>query len=72
MESFDRALLFEHTRRTAEVLDTENLTKCGDALLELSTFQTHDDAKIMIKGSKLSSFHFMIYIKAWVFGIHYC
>ncbi|PWA70987.1 plant specific mitochondrial import receptor subunit TOM20 [Artemisia annua] len=55
MESFDRALLFEHTRRTAEViydkdpLDTENLTRWGGALLELSAFQTDDDAKIMIK-----------------------
>ncbi|KAI3520677.1 hypothetical protein L1887_10127 [Cichorium endivia] len=52
---FDRLLLFEHARRTAEVtyaknpLDTENLTRWGGALLELSSFQSVEESKTMIK-----------------------
>ncbi|GMI75121.1 translocase outer membrane 20-2 [Hibiscus trionum] len=51
---FDRLLVAEHTRKTAEVtydkdpLDAENLTKWGGALLELAQFQTVSDAKKMI------------------------
>lgn len=51
---FDRLLLFEHARKTAETqyavdpLDSENLTKWGGALLELSQFQSVPDAKKMI------------------------
>ncbi|RXH72295.1 hypothetical protein DVH24_033833 [Malus domestica] len=53
-EDFDRLLLFEHTRKTAEVnyaknpLDADNLTKWGGALLELSQFQSIADSKSMI------------------------
>ncbi|XP_071723827.1 mitochondrial import receptor subunit TOM20-like [Rutidosis leptorrhynchoides] len=53
-QDFDRLLLFEHTRKTAEdsyakdPLDAENLTKWGGALLELSQFQNVADAKTMI------------------------
>ncbi|KAI7736168.1 hypothetical protein M8C21_015645 [Ambrosia artemisiifolia] len=52
---FDRLLFFEHARRSAEVtytknpLDTENLTRWGGALLELSTFQSVEESKSMIK-----------------------
>ncbi|KAI3713281.1 hypothetical protein L1987_71855 [Smallanthus sonchifolius] len=52
---FDRFLFFEQARRTAEVtyaknpLDTENLTRWGGALLELSTFTSVDESKSMIK-----------------------
>ncbi|KAI3699912.1 hypothetical protein L2E82_44519 [Cichorium intybus] len=52
---FDRLLFFEHARRSAEVtyaknpLDTENLTRWGGALLELSTFQSVQESKSMIK-----------------------
>ncbi|XP_076896536.1 mitochondrial import receptor subunit TOM20-like [Bidens hawaiensis] len=52
---FDRLLFFEHARRTAEAtytknpLDTENLTRWGGALLELSTFQSVQESKSMIK-----------------------
>ncbi|KAJ8759058.1 hypothetical protein K2173_003296 [Erythroxylum novogranatense] len=53
-DDFDRLLMFEQTRKTAEVtyakdpLDADNLTKWGGALLELSQFQTVADAKKMI------------------------
>ncbi|KAL7610791.1 mitochondrial import receptor subunit TOM20 [Lactuca sativa] len=52
---FDRLLFFEHARRSAEVtyaknpLDTENLTRWGGSLLELSTFQSVQESKVMIK-----------------------
>ncbi|KAJ0428983.1 putative plant specific mitochondrial import receptor subunit TOM20 [Helianthus annuus] len=52
---FDRLLFFEHARRSAEAtytknpLDTENLTRWGGALLELSTFQSVEESKSMIK-----------------------
>ncbi|KAK1423238.1 hypothetical protein QVD17_18535 [Tagetes erecta] len=52
---FDRLLFFEHARRSSEAtyeknpLDTENLTRWGGALLELSTFQTVQESKSMIK-----------------------
>ncbi|KAL1289803.1 hypothetical protein HN51_058181 [Arachis hypogaea] len=51
---FDRLLLFEHTRKTAEAkyaanpLDADNLTKWGGALIELSAFQDPRDSKKMI------------------------
>lgn len=51
---FDRLLFFEHARKTAEAayakdpLDTDNLTRWGGALLELSQFQTVPDSKKMI------------------------
>ncbi|CAK7336181.1 unnamed protein product [Dovyalis caffra] len=54
-DDFDRLLMFEHARKTAEAthardpLDADNLTKWGEALLELSQFQTVVDAKKMIK-----------------------
>jgi len=53
-DDFDRLLLFEHTRKTAETNyaknphDAENLTKWGGALLELSQFQNVSDSKKMI------------------------
>ncbi|KAF3968513.1 hypothetical protein CMV_007601 [Castanea mollissima] len=53
-EDFDRLLLFEHARKTAESnyaqnpLDADNLTKWGGALLELSQFQNIADSKNMI------------------------
>ncbi|PWA98775.1 plant specific mitochondrial import receptor subunit TOM20 [Artemisia annua] len=65
---FDRLLFFEHACRTAEVtytknpLDTENLTRWASALLELSTFQSVQDSKLMIKGcfiSNLTYFNFL-------------
>ncbi|KAL8200791.1 hypothetical protein R6Q57_012130 [Mikania cordata] len=52
---FDRLLFFEHARRAAEAtyaknpLDTENLTRWGGALLELSSFQSVQESKSMIK-----------------------
>ncbi|KAL7614811.1 mitochondrial import receptor subunit TOM20 [Lactuca sativa] len=52
---FDRLLLFEHARRNAEAtyaqnpLDTENLTRWGGALLELSAFQSVEESRTMIK-----------------------
>ncbi|KAL5552599.1 hypothetical protein UlMin_040000 [Ulmus minor] len=53
-DDFDRLLLFEHARKTAEVayakdpLDADNLTKWGGSLLELSQFQSIEDGKAMI------------------------
>ncbi|KAG6791319.1 hypothetical protein POTOM_000436 [Populus tomentosa] len=53
-DDFDRLLMFEHARKTAEAtyardpLDATNLTKWGEALLELSQFQTVAEAKKMI------------------------
>ncbi|KAF8408421.1 hypothetical protein HHK36_007573 [Tetracentron sinense] len=50
---FDRLLLFEHARKTAEAnyamnpLDADNLTRWGGALLELSQFQSMADSKKM-------------------------
>ncbi|PSS35296.1 Mitochondrial import receptor subunit like [Actinidia chinensis var. chinensis] len=53
---FDRILIFEHARKTAEAayvkdpLDAENLTRWGGALLELSQFhQNVADSKKMIQ-----------------------
>ncbi|KAJ0514120.1 putative plant specific mitochondrial import receptor subunit TOM20 [Helianthus annuus] len=57
---FDRLMFFEHARRSAEVtyeknpLDTEVRVclynnKWGGALLELSTFQSVQESKLMIK-----------------------
>ncbi|XP_044465317.1 mitochondrial import receptor subunit TOM20-like [Mangifera indica] len=51
---FDRLLMFELARKTAEAtyaknpLDADNLTKWGGALLELSQFQNIPDSKKMI------------------------
>ncbi|KAI5595691.1 hypothetical protein BDE02_03G157400 [Populus trichocarpa] len=53
-DDFDRLLRFEHARKSAEAtyakdpLDADNLTKWGEALLELSQFQTVAEAKKMI------------------------
>ncbi|KAJ6414684.1 hypothetical protein OIU84_003647 [Salix udensis] len=53
-DDFDRLLMFEHARKSAEAtyakdpLDADNLTKWGEALLELSQFQTVAEAKKMI------------------------
>ncbi|KAF6161463.1 hypothetical protein GIB67_009342 [Kingdonia uniflora] len=50
---FDRLLFFEHARKTAESsyhknpLDTDNLTRWGGALLELSAFQSMEESKKM-------------------------
>ncbi|KAL6541409.1 mitochondrial import receptor subunit tom20 [Orobanche gracilis] len=52
---FDRLLLFEHARRTAEStyaknpLDAENLVKWGGVLFELSQFQNGPDSKKMVQ-----------------------
>ncbi|KAL6533485.1 mitochondrial import receptor subunit tom20 [Orobanche minor] len=52
---FDRLLLFEHARRTAEAtyaknpLDAENLVKWGGVLIELSQFQNGPDSKKMVQ-----------------------
>ncbi|KAJ6713760.1 MITOCHONDRIAL IMPORT RECEPTOR SUBUNIT TOM20-1-RELATED [Salix viminalis] len=52
-DDFDRLLMFEHARKTAEAtyardpLDADNLTKWGETLLELSQFQTVAEAKKM-------------------------
>ncbi|MFS7893668.1 putative plant specific mitochondrial import receptor subunit TOM20 [Helianthus anomalus] len=66
---FNRLMFFEHARRSAEVtyqknpLDTENLTRWGGALLELSTFQSVQESKLMIK-------HFWYrYLILVIFGI---
>ncbi|XP_004502297.1 mitochondrial import receptor subunit TOM20 [Cicer arietinum] len=54
-QDFDRLLLSEHTRKTAEEnyaqnpLDGDNLTKWGEALIELSAFQNPRDSKKMIE-----------------------
>ncbi|KAF5741161.1 mitochondrial import receptor subunit TOM20-2 family protein [Tripterygium wilfordii] len=51
---FDRLLLFEHTRKSAEAaytkdpLDADNLAKWGASLIELSQFQTVPEAKNML------------------------
>ncbi|CAK7328312.1 unnamed protein product [Dovyalis caffra] len=51
---FDRLLLFEHARKTAEAayaqdpLDADNLLKWGGALLELAQFQSVPDSKKMM------------------------
>lgn len=52
---FDRLLFFEHIRKQSETsytknpLDTENLTKWGGALLELSQFHSAPDSKKMVE-----------------------
>lgn len=52
---FDRLLFFEHARKTAEATyaknpqDSDNLTRWGGALLELSQFQSVPDSKKMIQ-----------------------
>ncbi|KDP26797.1 hypothetical protein JCGZ_17955 [Jatropha curcas] len=53
-EDFDRLLMFEHARKSAEAtyandpLNADNLTKWGAALIELSQFQTIPEAKMML------------------------
>ncbi|CAJ2668060.1 unnamed protein product [Trifolium pratense] len=54
-DDFDRLLLAEHSRKTCEQnyakdpLDANNLTKWGEALLELSAFQIPAESKAMIE-----------------------
>lgn len=56
-EDFDRLVMMEHARKTAEVtyakdpLDADNLAKWGEALLELSQFQPVSEAKKMMNDS---------------------
>ncbi|KAH9615520.1 hypothetical protein KSS87_019239 [Heliosperma pusillum] len=50
----DRAMFFEHARKTAEAtynknpLDADNLTRWGGALIELSQFQRPAESQIML------------------------
>ncbi|CAL5203685.1 unnamed protein product [Lathyrus oleraceus] len=54
-DDFERLLLSEQSRKTAEEnyainpLDADNLTKWGEALIELSSFQNPADSKKMIE-----------------------
>jgi len=54
---FDRIVFFEHARKAAEAayaknpLDSENLTRWGGALLELSQFQSGTDCAKMVADS---------------------
>ncbi|KAK2389284.1 hypothetical protein P8452_27034 [Trifolium repens] len=54
-DDIDRLLLSEHNRKTAEQnyaknpLDADNLTKWGEALIEMSAFQNPGDSKKMIE-----------------------
>nr|GEX38994.1 mitochondrial import receptor subunit TOM20-like [Tanacetum cinerariifolium] len=54
-QDFERLLMFEHIRSTAEAaytknpFDADNLTKWGGALLELSQFGNINESKKMIK-----------------------